>query len=48
MIGSYDVGSLPPKITHKEMLELFSAYEKAAHSGLPQSLKKRKFQKSIS
>ena len=38
MIESYDVGSLPPKIRHKEMLELFSAYEKGANSGFPQSL----------
>ena len=38
MIESYDVGSLPPKIKHKEMLELLSAYEKGVNSGLPQSL----------
>ena len=38
MIESYDVGSLPPKIKHKEMLELFSAYEKGVNSGFPQSL----------
>ena len=38
MVESYDVGSLPPKIRHKEMLELFSAYEKGVNSGFPQSL----------